>query len=178
MRQALVDQFDGKLKKLFEVIGSVALAVPMKAQPPDVVLNALDVFRFLRYRVGVVKPEVRFSPIVGRQPKVQANALGVANMKISVRFRGKPRYDLFVFTLPQVTFYNLLKKVQAARFCHRITFFRGKDKDWVYKIAHSPIPHSLIRSFTHSLIVPFPHSLIHSFTHSLIHSLSLTPATS
>src|SRR5690606_12648630 len=98
--QTLADQLDGKLIELFKVVGRISLTVPLESQPPDILLDAFDILGFFGHRVGVVEAKVCFASVVCRQPKIEANAFGVAYMKITVRLRGKPRDDLFVFTLP------------------------------------------------------------------------------
>ena len=57
-----------------------AVGIPAKAQPAHRVQDGIDVLGVFFLGVGVVKAHVAHAAIVARQPKVQANAFGVAHM--------------------------------------------------------------------------------------------------
>ena len=63
----------------------VARLAPVKTQPFDRVDDGVDVFHLLFFRVGVVKPQVAHAAVVARQAKVEADALGVADVQVAIR---------------------------------------------------------------------------------------------
>ena len=66
---------------------------PVKTQPLHRVDDAIDVFGVFFFRVGVVKAQVADAAIVARQPKVNANALGVPDVQIAVGLGRKAGAD-------------------------------------------------------------------------------------
>ncbi len=87
----LLDQRDGKLVELLEVVGRIELGVPREAQPLDVFLDGVDILDVFLGRVRVVEAEVAdAAPLLG-DAEVQADGLRVSDVKIAVRFRRKPR---------------------------------------------------------------------------------------
>src|SRR6185436_18445690 len=85
---APADQLDGEVVELLEVVRGVEQVLPpVEAEPPHVPLDRLDVFLILRLRVGVVEPEMAFTPVLLRDAEVEADRLGVADMGKAVRLR-------------------------------------------------------------------------------------------
>ena len=60
------------------------LRIPVKAQPTHGFENRVDVGLLFLFGVGVVEAKVAHAAVVARQPKVQADALGVTDMQIAV----------------------------------------------------------------------------------------------
>ena len=86
------DQLDGEAVQPLEVVRGVEqVPPPVEAQPAHVPLNRLDVLQILGLRVGVVVPEVAVAAVLQRQPEVEADRLGVADVEVAVRLRGKAR---------------------------------------------------------------------------------------
>ncbi len=95
VRVARFDEDDGEVVELREVIGGEELPVrPVEAQPAYVFLDRANELVFLRARVGVVEAQIagrtRGS---ARNPEVEADALGVTDMEISIRFGRKAGHD-------------------------------------------------------------------------------------
>jgi hypothetical protein len=63
--------------------------VVVKAQPFHAVDDGVDVFLFFLGRVGVVETQVAAALIIARQPEVQADRLGVADVQVAVRLGRK-----------------------------------------------------------------------------------------
>jgi hypothetical protein len=93
---ALLDQVFGHLVQLVEVVRRVVQVVfdravrlgivVVKAQPFHAVDDGVDVFLLFLGRVGVVETQVAAALIIARQPEVQADRLGVADVQVAVRF--------------------------------------------------------------------------------------------
>ena len=71
----------------------VGRAVPVEAQPLDGVTDRVDVLDIFLLRVGVVKAEVADATVIARQAKVQADALGVADVQVAIGLGGKAGAD-------------------------------------------------------------------------------------
>ena len=92
VRQAALDQVDRVSVERLEVVRGVErLAAPNESQPPDVFLNGLDVLDVFLGRVGVVESQIAGAAELGRDAKIQADRLGMTDVQIAVRLRGKPR---------------------------------------------------------------------------------------
>ena len=92
IRLPLPDQMHGILIEPLEVIGGVEQAItPIKPHPAHVGLDRLHIFQILCGRVRIVESKIRRAAVLLRNRKVQADGLGVSNMQIAVRFRGKAR---------------------------------------------------------------------------------------
>ena len=86
------DQVHGVAVERLEIVRGVArLAVPVEAQPADVLLDRLDVLDVLLRRVGVVEAQVAGAAELGGDAEVEADRLGVADVQVAVRLRRKPR---------------------------------------------------------------------------------------
>lgn len=94
-----LDQVLGKFVHVFkvrarEVEVRFLFVHPVKAQPTDAVENAVDILLIFLHWIGVVKAHVAIATVVAGKTKVQADALGVTNVQIAVRFRRETRADL------------------------------------------------------------------------------------
>ena len=69
-------------------------AVPVKAQPLHRVDDGVDVFGVFLLGVGVVKAQVAHAAVVTRQAKVDADALGVADVQVAIGLGRKTGADL------------------------------------------------------------------------------------
>ncbi len=96
--QTLSDQDEGPFVELFEVVRSVALHGPVESQPPDVALDRVHVLDILLGGVRVVETQVALAAVFLCQAEVDADALGVADMQVAVRFgRETGLYARFAF---------------------------------------------------------------------------------
>ena len=91
---AVLDQLDGPIVELLEVIGGVEQPIfPIAAEPADVVDDRIDVLLLFLGGIGVVEPQVELAAVLLGEPEVQADALGVADVQIAVRLGRKARVD-------------------------------------------------------------------------------------
>ncbi len=91
---AVLDQALRRVVHEVEVVaGVVQVRAPVKAQPFDRGDYRVDVFQLFLLRVGVVEAQVARAAVVEREPEVEADGLGVPDVEIAVRLRGKTRAD-------------------------------------------------------------------------------------
>ena len=94
---------------------------PVEAQPVDVFLYGLDVLVVFLGGIGVVEAQMALGVRVFlRQAEIEAQSLGVANVQISVRFRGKARHHSFEFAGRQFVVDLLADEIE-------VSFFRCFD---------------------------------------------------
>ena len=92
IRLAVLDELNRPIVELLEIIRRVEQPVfPIAAEPADVVDDRIDVLLLFLRRVRVVEPQVELAAVLLREPEVQADALGMADVQIAVRLRRKPR---------------------------------------------------------------------------------------
>ena len=84
--QAFLDQDDGPVVELVEIVRRIAFQRPVETQPPDVALDRIHVLHVLLHRVGVVETQVALAAVFLGQAEVDADALGVADMQVAVGF--------------------------------------------------------------------------------------------
>ena len=125
--EPLPDEFYRIVIEFVEVIRSIEHAVlPGKAQPMDIRLDRINIFRILFRRIRIIETQIAQAMIVLSQTKIQANGLGMADMKITIRLRREPRMDtLCILPVLQIFFNRILNKVRSNRrvFCHVILSF-------------------------------------------------------
>ena len=66
---------------------------PVETEPMNVVLDCFDVFDVFLLRISVVEAQVTTPVVVAGDPEVQTNALGVPDVQVAVRLRGKAGDD-------------------------------------------------------------------------------------
>ena len=99
VRLAGLDQVDGPLVELLEVVGGeVEVLAPVEAQPADVGLDRVDVLLLFLDRVGVVEAQVAVPAELLGDAEVEADRLGVADVQVAVRLGREARDDLGVAT--------------------------------------------------------------------------------
>ena len=91
-----LDQMFGKGVHPIKIIGRMIKVIfrallPVKAHPADAFLDRVNVLLVFFHRIGVVKAHVADTFVIGRQSKIQADALGVTDMQIAVGFGRKTR---------------------------------------------------------------------------------------
>ena len=110
----LLDETDGEVVELLEVVGSVIDIAPTETQPADVTLDGFYIFGVLFGRVGVVETQVADAVVFLCDTEVHANSLDVADVQVAVRLRRKTRLDTSVIhSLCEVFFYDLLNKIET-----------------------------------------------------------------
>ena len=93
--QPSANEQDRALVQLAEVVGSVVeMIAPVVAQPPDVALHRLDVLGSLGLRIRVVKAQVAApARVLGGDPEVEVNRLGMAYVQVAVGLRREAGND-------------------------------------------------------------------------------------
>ncbi len=81
---AVVDELEGPLVELGEVVGGVAEAIPVEAEPADVFLDGVDVLLLFFFGIGVVEAQVGFAAELVGETEVEADGLGVADVEVAV----------------------------------------------------------------------------------------------
>jgi hypothetical protein len=90
VRLARLDQLHSPLIELIEIVRRVEQPFPLEAEPLHVRHDRIDVFGFFLLRVRVIKTQVRVPAELIRQSEVQADRLGVSDVKISIGLRWEP----------------------------------------------------------------------------------------
>src|SRR2546422_7271103 len=94
VRAARSDELDGPVVKLLEVVARVVeVRAPVEAEPAHVAHDRVDVLLALLRRVRVVEPEMAAPAELQRQPEVESDRLGVADVEVPVRLGRKARDD-------------------------------------------------------------------------------------
>src|ERR1035438_1349336 len=87
-----VNQRLAKFVELSEIVRRVEEPVlPVEPQPVHVVLDRIHVLGLFLERVRIVEAEVARSPVFARDAEVQADRLGMADVKVAVRLGGEAR---------------------------------------------------------------------------------------
>ena len=98
-----LDELHGEAVQLIEVVGGVVQALaPVETQPPDVVLDSLDVDGVLLGRVGVVETQVALPAELTGHTEVEADGLGVADVEKAVGLGRETRHHLGMLAVGQV----------------------------------------------------------------------------
>ena len=119
---ALLDQLDGHLVQLLEVIrGVIFPIVPREAQPADVFLDRVDVLDIFLGGVRVVVAQIAQAAKLLRDAKVDDQRLGVADVQIAVRLRRKARVHGGEASRLQIFLDGFTDEVGG---CDRCCFFR------------------------------------------------------
>ena len=102
------------------------MLAPVKAEPADVLLDGIDVFDVLPHRIGVIKAEVASRVrVFARNPEVEADRLGVADVQIAVGFgRESGEHPALVFAGGQVGVDELTNEIPGGCGCIR----RGRGR--------------------------------------------------
>jgi hypothetical protein len=87
------DELQGPLVELREVVGGVAEALPLEAEPADVGLDGVDVLLLFFFGVGVVEAQVGLAAELVGEAEVDADGLGVADVEVAVGLGGKAGLD-------------------------------------------------------------------------------------
>ena len=99
---------------------------PAADEPVDVLGDGIHVLDVFLGRVGVVHAEIADAAEFAGDAEVQADALGVADVEIAVRFRRKTGVNLRIFLLGDVFFNDVADEIGRRGNCfvfraHKIT---------------------------------------------------------
>ncbi len=90
--EAVANEVLGPFVELLEIVRCVIeMGAPVEAEPAHVLLDGVDVFLRLLGRIGVVEAQVAAAAELLRHAEIEANGLGVADVKIAVGLGRKPR---------------------------------------------------------------------------------------
>jgi hypothetical protein len=92
------DQRFGRAVHEVEIVARVvqvadAVRMPVVAEPGHRVQDAVDVLLLFLLRIRVIEAHVADAAVLGREPEVQRDALGVADMQVAVRLGRKTGAD-------------------------------------------------------------------------------------
>jgi len=129
------DQLHRPLIELVEIVGGVIQSLPLEAEPLHVLHDRVDVLGLFLFGVRVIETQVGVSTEFVGEPEVEADRLGVADVKVSVRLGWEARlYTSFVLVRLQV--FNELIADKIRRHCDR---FRGSvDTGFFRWVRHFP----------------------------------------
>jgi len=114
---ALLDQVLGVVVHELEVVRGVELSLPLEAQPLDVLADGVHILDVFLHGVRVVEAQVRGAAVGLRQPEVQADALGVADVQVAVGLRWEAReHPPPMLARGAVRLHDLLDEVEALGF--------------------------------------------------------------
>ena len=86
-----LDQLDGPIVELIEIIGGVVDGGPFATEPADVLHDGIDVFGFFLGGIGVVEAQIAFAAEFLRESEIDGDGFGVADVQIAVRLRREAR---------------------------------------------------------------------------------------
>ena len=87
---AFVDELDGPIVQLLEVVGRIdGLVAEIAAQPFHILDDRVNVLRLFLRRVRVVEAQVALPAKLFRDAEVERNALRVADVQVAVRLGRK-----------------------------------------------------------------------------------------
>ena len=105
---SLLDEPDGKVPQLLEIVACIVDVGPLEPEPLDVVLDALYVFRVFLDGVCIVEAEVTDTTVFLGQTEVDGDGLSGADMQIAVRLWRETRLEsAAVLTCRKVVLYLL-----------------------------------------------------------------------
>ena len=111
---SFLDQLDGEVPELLEVVGCVVNIIPVVTQPFDVFFDGVHIFQVFFYRVGIVEAQVANAPIFLGNAEIQADSFGMPDMQVSVGFGWKTGlHTPLVFTFRQIFFHHCFDEIQA-----------------------------------------------------------------
>ena len=84
---------DGPLVELAEVVGGVAEAIPLEAEPAHVFHDGIDVLLLFFFGIGVVEAQIGFAAELVGEAEVDADGLGVADVEVAVGLGRKAGLD-------------------------------------------------------------------------------------
>ncbi len=94
-----LDELHGPLVELAEVVGGVAEALPVEAEPAHVGHDGVDVLLLFLFGIGVVEAQVGFAAELVGEAEVDADGFGVADVEVAVGLGRKAGLDLGVAVL-------------------------------------------------------------------------------
>jgi hypothetical protein len=80
--------------------------VPAEAQPFNRIEYRIDIFLLLFFGIGVVKTQVTYTVIITGKAKVEADAFGMADVQVAIRFGRKTGFHTSIPLARPVIFFD------------------------------------------------------------------------
>ena len=120
--QSLLYKFLSPLIELVEIVRSITLVLPLETEPLDVLLDGVNILGILLDRVCIVEAEVGLSAVFLGKAEIDADTLRMSDVKISVRFRRETCHYGFTLAACEISFYDLLQKVEILDLSHFLVY--------------------------------------------------------
>ena len=111
----LLNEFHSPIVELVEVVRSVALHSPIKAEPLDILLDGIYILGVLLHGVGVIETQIALTIVALCKTKVQADTLCVTDVQVAVGLGREARLN-GVTRLGDIVFNNFFYKVERPLF--------------------------------------------------------------
>ena len=86
--------------------------MPIETQPVDVLLDRIDIFLALFFRVSVVETQIAQARVFGCYGEIETDGFGMADMQITIRLRRETGvHTAAVLTLGQVLCNHMADKI-------------------------------------------------------------------
>ena len=112
---ALSDEMDRAVVEKLEVVaGEVEVLAPVATQPPDVLLNAVDVFLLFPGGIGVVEAQMELRAgrgVFPRDTPAQADGLGMPDVQVAIRLRRKTGDNPRMFPARQILRHDVTDEI-------------------------------------------------------------------
>lgn len=96
---SFLNQTDGEVPKLLEIIRCIIFVSPLESKPLDVFLDGFYIFHIFLGGVGVIKTQVAYAAVALGNSEVQADGLCMSDVQVSVGLRRETGlYSSAVFT--------------------------------------------------------------------------------
>ena len=145
--QTFLNELLSKRIERVEIIARIKFIGPFKAQPLDVVANAVDILGVFRNGIGVIEAQVGFSAKLFCQTEVEANRCSVSDVQIAVRLRRESReHAATVFAVLYIFCNNLFEKIGSSLNIHGSKLL----SDATQRMGHSFTDFCLSEQFNHA----------------------------
>ena len=113
-----LDQLLGPFVKLVEIVRRIEFLVPLETKPLDIFLDRIHILGIFLGGIRIIITKICLAAIFLGQAEIDAKALGMAKMQITVGLWRETGQDTVDFTGFEVILDNLLEKVKFALFFH------------------------------------------------------------
>ena len=111
---SFLNEPNGKIPKLIEIVGSIVNILPVEPEPLDVVHDVLDIFSILLSGVCVVETQVTDTTKFLGYTEVHADGFGMPDVYIPVwLWREAGLYSSSIFTFGEVCLHHLLNETET-----------------------------------------------------------------
>ena len=105
------DELFGIPVNFLEKVGSVYLLRIGKSQPGDILPDRVHIFRLFLGRIGIVEEEIALPAVFFADAEIDAHALRMPDVKVSVRLGGETRLHRRHFARRKFLLYDLFDKI-------------------------------------------------------------------